>query len=129
MIWCRTVVQFFLRNPSALWQVYCWVSPASLTLRLRGFNNFEPFFVFIFFWTVFCLRKFIFCLLFILLLYLYYTYALLTFTFGIIVMQYYCLYHFDYLRNDKSHVHFLFIGITTMTKSNTTTYTILYYIL
>ena len=44
-------------------------------------------------------------------------------------MQCYCLYHFDYLRNDKSHVHFLFIGITTLTKSDITTYTKLYYIL
>jgi hypothetical protein len=42
-------------------------------------------------------------------------------------MQCYCLYHYDYLHNDKSHVHFLFIRITTMTKSNITTYTILYY--
>ena len=50
----------------------------------------------------------------------------MTFTSGNIVMQCYCLYHYDYLHNDKSHVHFLFIGITTMTKSNITTYTLLY---
>ena len=50
----------------------CWVSPASLTLRLRGFNKFEPNFFFHFFLDcVFCLSLSFLCCLFYFLFILY----------------------------------------------------------
>ena len=53
-------------------QYYCWVSPASLTLRLRGFNNFEPFFVLFFFGRCFVWVYLLFVVYFIVIfIYLY----------------------------------------------------------